>query len=233
MGLKAAVLIPAYQAAATLGAVIDGVRAAVPGAEIVVVDDGSTDGTGRVARAAEVSLLTHGANRGKGEALRTGFSELQGRVDAVVTLDADGQHDPAEIPALLARLESSGAGICVGTRMGDTRRMPPIRRFANRAGSGILSWLAGAALEDTQSGFRAYRASVLPLLDCRGSGYDYESEVLIRACRLGTIVVFESVSTRYGDETSHFRPLRDGFRFVRLVAASLPGVWARRKGLPA
>ncbi|MBI5836681.1 MAG: glycosyltransferase family 2 protein [Candidatus Eisenbacteria bacterium] len=232
--LTPAVLIPAYQAASSLAGVIDGVRAALPGVPILVVDDGSTDGTGKVARAAGVDVITHLRNRGKGDALRTGFGELAGRCGAVITLDADGQHEPSEIPALLARLGAEGADICVGTRMGDTRTMPPVRRLANRAGSAVLGWLAGARLEDTQSGYRVYRASALPaLMDAPGRGYDFESGVLIRACRLGMLVVFESVTTRYGDEKSHFRPFRDGFRFLRLVAASMPGMWARRRGFPA
>src|SRR5262249_19731883 len=141
---------------------------------------------------------------------------------------ADGQHEPAEIPALLDRLETTGAAICVGTRMGDVRSMPWIRRLANWWSSAILSFLAGAKLLDTQSGYRAYRSAALPRLMGGGSGYDYESEVLIRACRLGMLVVFESVTTRYGEERSHFRPLRDGLRFVRLVLRNLPGAWARR-----
>ena len=220
---RAAVLIPAFEAARSLAAVIAGVRAAVPGLEILVVDDGSTDGGGEVARAAGARVVTHARNLGKGEALKTGFRELLPRARAVVTLDADGQHDPAEIPALLGALERSGAAMCVGTRMGDTARMPWLRRLANRGGSAVLSWLAGADLQDTQSGFRVYRSADLPDWLGGTSGYDYESEVLIRACRSGKMIVFESVSTRYGDEKSHFRPVRDGIRFLRLVLRNLPG----------
>ncbi len=218
------VLIPAYQTVDSLGAVLAGVRAAEPRALVLVVDDGSTDGTGEVAREAGVEVITHPVNRGKGAALQDGFRTLMERTWAVVTVDADGQHEPAEIPRLLRRLGETGAAICVGTRMRDVRTMPWLRRLANRGSSRLLSFLAGARLEDTQSGYRAYRGEALPLLLGCGTGYDYESEVLIRACRLGMLVVFESVTTRYGDERSHFRIVRDGLRFVRLVARNLPAV---------
>jgi glycosyltransferase involved in cell wall biosynthesis len=149
-------LIPALDAGDTVGLVAAGALKYLD--KVVVVDDGSSDDTAANARAAGATVISHSRNLGKGAALKTGFEYALGRgYDAVVTLDADTQHDPDEIPALLKEAEK-GAGIVIGARLGDKEKVPPARYYTNMVGVAAISWRAKNRLLDSQSGFRLYRA---------------------------------------------------------------------------
>jgi glycosyltransferase involved in cell wall biosynthesis len=217
---RVACVIPAYRAAGTLEQVVRALRAALPDARVIVVDDGSPDATAAVAYAVADRVIHLAYNQGKGAALRAGFADvLLGGDDVVLTLDADGQHDPACAPALLAALDEHDVVIGQRGRSGST--MPLGRRMTNVMSSLAIAHVAGIHLHDTQSGFRAIRRRVLEEVDARGDRYEFETDFLIRAARAGFRVANVGIPTVYGT-TSHFRGMRDSARIVRAI-------WAHRR----
>src|SRR5256885_7651823 len=183
-GMRVAAIIPAYNEARSIAAVVDGVRGVVE--RVIVVDDGSSDGTAERARAAGADVIAHGVNRGKGTAVRTGLARvLADHFTHVLLLDADMQHLPEEAAALLAAAQRSGADVVVGERRFDRDRMPAARYHANRIGSRALSWFVGAPVQDTQCGFRVFRVDALRPLQLTASGYEIETEMLIQLRRRG------------------------------------------------
>jgi glycosyltransferase involved in cell wall biosynthesis len=212
--LNVAALVPAYQAAAHLGEVLLGIAALPSPPPVLVVDDGSRDATAEVARQFGARVHSFAANRGKGHALLAGF-ELLREYDAVVTLDADGQHPPACLPAFVAAAEA-GADLVLGKRE-ITPDMPPARRFANRFSSAWCSAIAGQRIEDSQCGYRLYRREVLQRTPVRASRYEVETEMAVRAARLGFRVAHTEIPTVYGDEKSHLSPTRDVPRIVAMM----------------
>ncbi len=221
--LRAACVIPAYQAADTIAAVVQGVRAQCPDLVIVVVDDGSRDGTTAAAIACGADhVLRHATNRGKGTALLTGFLHgfaLDPRIEAVITVDADGQHDPACLPALREALES--ADLVIGARKRRGTSMPFHRRVANALSSRAIAWCAGLSIRDAQCGFRGIRRALLERVPHAGERYEAETSFVIRAARAGAIIAETEIPTRYGPP-SHFRPLRDAARVVATIWSHRP-----------
>ena len=215
-----ACVIPAFQAERTLGAVVGDVRRAVRTCQVIVVDDGSTDGTRGVARTTADRVVCFEGNRGKGAALRAGFeAALAGGASVVVTLDADGQHDAACAPALLHALEA--ADVAVGTRRRRGTTMPWRRRMTNTLSSLAVSVCAGRPMADVQSGYRAVRAAVLRSIAPVGDRYEYETDFLIQAARAGFAIAWVPVPTVYGGQ-SHFRGVRDTARVVGTICRRLP-----------
>jgi hypothetical protein len=209
------VIIPAYQAEAHVGDVVRRCRVQTEVAGVIVVDDGSADATGDAAHAAGARLLTHLVNRGKGAALMTGFREASALGwEAAITLDADGQHDPNDIPRFIAESHRTRADIVVGARARASTPMPLPRRLSNRLSSAVVSRLAGTPIPDSQSGYRLVARRVWELLPLSRVRYDFESEILIRAARHGYVIVSLPIETHYADEKSHFRPFRDTARMI-------------------
>jgi glycosyltransferase involved in cell wall biosynthesis len=199
-------IVPAYQAAQTVGAVVRGLANCV--ARVIVVDDGSDDGTDDEARRAGAEVLRLSQNGGKGTALRTGLARaLASDVTHVAFVDADGQHDPADLPRLLEAARS-GEDFVIGSRMGDAEAIPTYRYRTNEIGSRILSRMTGLEVEDAQSGYRVVAAGVLRRLDLKARGYITETEILLKAAR--HVKRFRHVPVRaiYGGP-SHYRPFRD------------------------
>ncbi len=188
-----------------------------------MVDDGSTDDTGERAISAGATVIRHDANRGKGEALKTGFRYLSARgFDAVLTLDADGQHDPDDIPALLERFAKGDVGIVIGTRMADRERIPRYRLIPNLVGNFFLSRASGRPMEDSQCGMRVYATRVLNKITIQSSRFDTEAEILIRAGRLGYSFAFVPISTIYRrDGHSNFIPVKDTYLISLVYLKSL------------
>jgi len=238
MSAVVAAAIPAFDAAATVGEVVR--RALAQVSEVVVVDDGSADGTGAAARAAGARVLTHPVNRGKGAALATAFADLFAWAEgngsapaaaaplaAVVTLDADGQHLPEETPRLLEAWRA-GADLVIGSREALFGEMSVLRRLSNRASSRAISLLAGRRLADVQSGFRLYTPAVLAATGFGEPRFEAESAVVVRAVRRGFRVVAVPVRLGYADgrPTSHYRPVADSLRIAGAVMrARFEGVW--------
>ena len=219
--MKVMGLIPALDAEDTVGLVVAGTLKYLE--RVVVVDDGSTDGTAEAARKAGAEVISHGKNQGKGAALKTGFEYvLKEGYDAVVTLDADTQHDPSEIPKLI-EASKGGAGIVVGCRLKDRGKIPPARYYTNMVGVKCFSFMSRNTLEDSQSGFRLYTAGVLKGMKYASCGFETESELLIRAGRRGFKIANVPVKAIYDEQIlsrSHFRAVRDTYRICILFLRS-------------
>lgn len=203
--MRVAALIPAYQAAAHLGEVLLRLRALADAPDVLVVDDGSRDATAEVARQFGARVLSFAGNRGKGHALLEGFRALRD-FDGIVTLDADGQHPPECVPALIAA--AADADLVLGRRA-RTPDMPLGRRMANRFSSDWTTWLAGQPVADSQCGFRLYRRAVFERTPITPGRYEFESEIVVRAARLGFRLAQVEIPTVYGEEQSQIRAFRD------------------------
>jgi len=214
---RGCVLIPAYNEAGRIGEVVRRVREKIQA--VLVVDDGSTDTTAEEARAAGADVVRHEVNRGKGMALATGFARV--RVlgfDWVITMDADGQHSPEDIPRFIEAYVRTGYPVLVGNRMADVRAMPLIRRWTNRFMSWLLSREMGQYVPDTQCGFRFYRADVLPFLGTASPRFAAESEALLHVSALGLRIGAVPISTIYIEgRESHIQPVQDTWRFIRML----------------
>jgi glycosyltransferase involved in cell wall biosynthesis len=219
---KVCVVIPAYNAQSTIGSVLEKMQALK--IDTIVVDDGSLDETKQVASAHGVHLLEHPHNLGKGAALRTGFRYLlQKDYEVVITLDADGQHDPSEIPFLLRIFQGVKPDILVASRAGEFGRMTFLRRFWNRLGAKAVARLCHSDITDSQSGFRLIRTDVLREIDLSTSGFELELELLIKSCKKGFSVLSIPINTQKVDGTgsSHFRPAVDTWMVCKLFLRSL------------
>jgi glycosyltransferase involved in cell wall biosynthesis len=206
-------LIPGYQEGPRIATVVEGARVFLP---VVVVDDGSTDDTAARAEAAGATVLRQVPNAGKGAALRAGFRHaLEHGAEAVVTLDADGQHDPAEIPRFLAAFEAGRPELVVGRR--DFADMPPVRRLSNTLGGWVFSAAVGRRVADNQSGYRLIgRRLMTALLESDESGFEFEVEMIARCIALGLPMAEVPIRTIYGGEPSHIRPWRHFTQFLRV-----------------
>ena len=218
MSGRFAVAIPAYEAEDSVAAVVR--RSLAMGAAVVVVDDGSRDGTGDAARACGVPVLVNPVNYGKGRALQKAFGHFFGAgYDAVVTIDADGQHPPEEMPKLLAPWRA-GADLVLGTRDHLYGAMGYVRRASNGTSSWLISHVAGAELPDCQTGYRLYTRRLIETLGFPEPRFEAESAVLVRAVRSGFRVVGVPVRLDKADgrATSHYRPIVDSLRIAGAVA---------------
>lgn len=219
-----AAAIPAFQAEETVGDVVRGTLELV--AEVLVVDDGSTDSTSSAACTMGARVVRHRRNLGKGSALRTAFTDLLARgFSTVITLDADGQHLPGEIPRLLEGARG-GADLVLGSRTHLFAEMHPLRRASNRGSSWAISCIAGTAVLDAQSGFRLYTRNLLERTGFPESRFEAESAVIVRAGRLGFRVTCVPVALGVvdGRATSHYRPLADSLRIAgAVIRARLEG----------
>ena len=218
---KTAVVIPAYNAASHLAGVIEATALVVPKEQIIVVDDGSSDNTRDIATRAGVVVVAHDGNQGKGVALSTGIRKATelGK-EFAITLDADAQHNPSEIPKFLECQRRTDADIIVGDRMSDTKNMPFMRVLANKVTSAVVSHKAGARIPDSQNGYRMIRTATFAKVTLETRRYDTESEILIKAGRIGAKIESVPVETIYGEEQSSVNALVDTYRFFRMVMKS-------------
>ena len=218
MSERIVAIIPALNAERTVPRVIEQARQHIE--PVIVIDDGSTDRTGDVARAAGAIVLRHDANRGKGAALRTGFGwARENGYDGVITLDADGQHLPSEIPKFLQERAVGGEDLIIGGRSHLFGQMLPRRRNANRFSAWCIAKCSGVPITDSQSGFRFYSARLIDGIDLRTDGFDMESEVIVRAGRRGYRIVTIPIELGFVDglSTSHYKPLADTLRIAWTV----------------
>ena len=215
--LKTAAVIPAYREQKHIGDIVRRTRAQLD--HVLMVDDGSDDGTARRAREAGAEVIVHNENRGKGEAIKTGLRHWFDRqFNSVIILDADGQHLPEEIDRFLTAAASAAEPIFfLGNRMSNLAGMPLIRRVVNRYMSNRISRLCGQNIPDTQCGFRMVDRELIPDLLGGANRFDYETEMLIIASHKGYRIQSVPISTVYSDEVSNIRPVHDAVRFFKLM----------------
>ncbi|NCD32036.1 MAG: glycosyltransferase family 2 protein [Spartobacteria bacterium] len=215
-GNKYAIVIPAYQEEEHIGAVI---RCAKKYCDlIIVVDDGSTDQTRDVAEENGALLLRHAENFGKGAALSHGFKEaISLKCTAVITVDADGQHDPDEIPKFIEAYERTHIPVLIGNRMNDCKGMPLTRRCTNTIMSYYLSREMGQFVPDTQCGFRLYQCDILQFIAANAPRFAAESEILLHIAARHIRVDSVCVTTIYSGARSKIHPFRDTVRFFSMM----------------
>jgi len=215
---KLLVVIPALNAERSVGAVVR--ESKLVNDDVLVIDDGSSDRTGEMARDAGARVIRHDVNKGKGAALKTGFAyALENGFEVVVTLDADGQHLPHEIPKFMTAYEETGGDLIIGGRAHLFPQMIPRRRFANRFSARSIAFASKTGVTDSQSGFRLYSAHLLRNVRLRTNGFDLESEVIVYAgCRRFKVVTIPiELGFVDGLSTSHYKPLADTLRIAWTV----------------
>ena len=207
-------IIPAYNEAGRVAPVITIARGFLP---VLVVDDGSADETSNVARVAGAEVLIQQPNQGKGAALKAGFDyALSQDYEAVIALDADGQHDPAEIPLFLETYAATGADLIIGRRNFDG--MPPLRRLANTLGEATFSWAMGQNVPDNQSGYRLLsRRLMVALGEGFEQGFEFELEMIVTCVRLGYLLESVPIRTIYAGESSHINNVHHLTNFLRVT----------------
>jgi glycosyl transferase family 2 len=225
VSVNAIVVIPVADEARTIARVIKAARAHAP---VVVVDDGSRDGSADVALAAGAEVLRHPRRLGKAQALLTGVAAARRRgVASMITLDGDGQHDAASIPVLLAAAGRVRRTIVVGSRLDGPGALPSARRNAVRLASFFASWTCGLPIRDTQSGFRIYPVALFDEVRTRRGGFVFETEILLAAAARGwTVQEVPVAALPRGAERSRFRPLRDGAAIGAFLARRVGARWA-------
>jgi glycosyltransferase involved in cell wall biosynthesis len=207
-------LIPAYNAERFVADVIRKAMAHVP---VIAVNDGSRDGTLGALRSTAARVIDQQPNQGKGVALRTGFrAALDAGADAVIQLDADGQHDPNEIPLFLEKYWTTAADLIIGER--DFGGMPLVRRASNTIGRAAFSWAIGRRVRDNQSGYRLLsRRLIDAVLESQEHGYEFEMDMILIAVKRGWRIEGVPIRTIYGEEKSNIQPVQHVVHFFRMV----------------
>ncbi len=210
------VVVPAYMEQRKINDVVRRIIKYSP--HVIVVDDGSTDRTSEEAAEAGAVVLRHDRNMGKGAALNSGFAYARfNDFKCLITMDADGQHDPADIPRFVEAHRRTGIPVLVGNRMTATEKMPLLRRWTNRLMSWYLSGRMKQYVPDTQCGFRLYRCDVIPFIAAEAERYAAESEILLHVAARGIRIDSIPIDAIYGDEKSKIHPFMDTLRFIRMI----------------
>jgi Glycosyl transferase family 2 len=226
--MTAVIVIPVFDESVTVGRIVTAARAHGP---VIVVDDGSRDDSSAIAVAAGAEVLRHARRLGKAQALLTGIAAARRRgASFVVTLDGDGQHDPAAIPTLLDAARSARRTVVVGNRLDGAGVLPDARRNAIRVATFFANWTSGLTVRDTQSGFRVYPLALFDEVPTRRGGFVFETEILLAAAERGWAVEEVGIEAiGRAQERSRFRPVRDGVA----IGAFLAGRVVRRWGYEA
>ena len=214
--MRICVIIPTYNESRAIADLIN--QIAKLGLEVIIIDDGSSDNTVKIATACGAKVLPNLKNMGKGASLIKGYNfALQHGFDAVVSMDGDGQHSPSDLPAFIQKAKTSASALIVGNRMGMTKTMPVLRQITNFLMSKFISLIVKQHIPDTQCGFRLAKKELLSKIGLSTSKYETESEVLIKAARLGFKIESIPVETIYSGQKSQINPLVDSLRFLRFM----------------
>ncbi|PIQ91132.1 MAG: glycosyltransferase family 2 protein [Candidatus Pacebacteria bacterium CG_4_10_14_0_8_um_filter_42_14] len=216
MIMRTCVVIPAYNESKAIAGLIAEITKL--GLEIIIVDDGSSDNTVQIAQASKAKVIRNDTNMGKGASLIKGynFAIAQG-FDAVISMDGDGQHSCNDIMSFIHKAENSQAALIIGNRMSSTKKMPLLRVLTNRFMSRLISLITKQFIPDTQCGFRLIKKELLEKIVLSTSKYEIESEVLIKAARLGFKIESIPVRTIYSGQKSQINPFIDTLRFLRFI----------------
>jgi glycosyltransferase involved in cell wall biosynthesis len=224
--MRICVIIPTYNESKTIIGLIKQVTSL--GFEVIVIDDGSSDSTADLAQTSGVTVLRNLKNLGKGAALVKGYNFAVARgFDAVISMDGDGQHEPNDLMAFVQKAEFSDCGVVIGNRMTTIKQMPFLRILTNRFMSWLISLITGQYIADTQCGFRLVRSDVLKKIILSTTKYETESEILIRAARLGFKIESVPVKTIYSGQKSQINPFVDTLRFIRFIFSEFFGGYQR------
>lgn len=207
-------VIPAYNAEPFVADVIRRASAHVP---VITINDGSKDGTLAALRTTSATVIDQQPNQGKGVALQRGFrAALDLGVAAAIQLDADGQHDPSEIPLFVAKFGATKADLIIGER--DFSKMPLVRKVSNTFGRGAFSWAIGRRVRDNQSGYRLLSRRLMEAVLASGErGFEFEMEMIVVCVKRGWPIEGVPIRTIYGDEVSNIKPLQHVGHFLRMV----------------
>lgn len=212
--MKICGVIPAFNNESTIETVVKQTKRHIE--HVIVVDDGSSDKTAEIAEDAGAHVIRVPTNKGKGNALRASFKyALDHKYDAIITLDADLQHDPSEIPKFLEHYRVFHSKIIIGNRLGHKEKVPRVRYVPNRIGTFLYSLLIGQPVEDSQCGFRLYDREIMQTIHILNDGFEAEADVLLRAGKRGYKIGFVPIKTIYfmdGKHRSYYRPVKDTFR---------------------
>ncbi|MBC8277465.1 MAG: glycosyltransferase family 2 protein [FCB group bacterium] len=223
--MKTAILIPVYNEGEIFGRFLQQVMKFADAEDIIIVDDGSTDGTCDGIENLTVNLLRHIDNSGKGNALKTGFRQaIEAGYDWVLCMDGDGQHVPEKIPDFISAANESKYQLIIGNRRKNLESMPWDRKFSNLITSSFLSLIAGYKIHDAQCGYRMYRTDFLKEVDLKTSDFDTENEILLKAFKRRAAIGWVDIPVVYGDETSHINRLSDTLKFIKLIIRYLLGI---------
>jgi glycosyltransferase involved in cell wall biosynthesis len=225
-GFSVSVVIPVFNEELTIGSIITRTRRTLEQLglpyEVVVIDDGSMDRSAQISQAGEAIVLRE-AHQGKGIALRLGFERATG--DVIVTLDSDGSHQPEEIPSILRCMMKDKVDFVIGSRFlnsdAKNAKIPKLNRIGNKMFSDLIRLFTGLKISDSQSGFRAIRSSIIKRMRLHSRGYEVESEMLVKALKMGARVTEIPVS--FEQRTvgkSKLDPLKDGARILYSIIAS-------------
>ena len=214
--MRICVIIPTYNESQAIAELIS--RVSESGLEVIIVDDGSSDDTVKIAQASGAKVLVSARNMGKGASLIKGYNfALKEGFDAVISMDGDGQHSSGDLAAFIQKAQDSGAALIVGNRMGSAKGMPLLRLATNFLMSKIISFMVKQHIPDTQCGFRLAKKELLAKIDLSTSKYETESEILIKAAHLGFKIESIPVETIYNGGKSQINPFIDTLRFLRFM----------------
>ncbi|MFH1190723.1 MAG: glycosyltransferase family 2 protein [Candidatus Omnitrophota bacterium] len=214
--MRICVIIPTYNESRAIANLVN--RVIKLGLEVIIIDDGSTDDTVKIAAACGAKVLANVRNMGKGASLIKGYNfALEHGFDTVISMDGDGQHSPDDLLAFIQKAQNSQSVLIVGNRMGMTRRMPLLRVATNFLISKFISLIVKQHIPDTQCGFRLIKKDLLARIDLSTSKYETESEVLIKAAHLGFKIESIPVKTIYFGGKSQINPFIDTLRFLRFM----------------
>lgn len=213
---KYCIIIPAFNEEQTIGKLVR--EAGKYCRNIIVIDDGSPDQTGTEAEKAGATVIRHEVNQGKGAALSTGFQyACDNQFEFLITMDADLQHDPADIPAFIDKYKKTNIPVIIGNRMTHNNNMPFVRKITNLFLSRLLSKTMGQKVPDTQCGYRLFKTSTIRSIDTFSRHFDAESEILLILADRKIPMTSIRIATIYGNEQSKIKPIKDTFRFFSMT----------------
>jgi glycosyltransferase involved in cell wall biosynthesis len=220
MNMSICILIPAHNEARAIGPLVENLKKL--SLDVVVVDDGSADGTGDIARGKGADVITINPRGGKGNALQKGFAHIVAKgYDALIMMDGDGQHAVEDVPKFVEKYRLTNSSVINGNRMGDHKDMPLVRRLTNWFMSWLISLVCGQSVPDSQCGFRLISCVVFDNIKLTSTNFEIESEILIKASRKGYKIDSVPIKTIYEGEQSKIHPVKDTIRFIRFLLREL------------